>query len=672
MKTKRLRGIFFFVLLLAAACGASRLQLHKSPQEWLRKPTLDEVVPAEVLEEYLRLDLRPTRVRTIRHGYRMVRINTAAGLDAANIQIYGSRNTKLLYFHGRVTRADGRQIEFDESDLFRMELRRSLGQRSKSSWLEVLAAPGAAAGSVVEWAFAVQEPYVAPFNDIVVTPGMPTRVTNIVVTVPSWLVLKTETRDAVKVYDRRLGKYQRIGWQIGALRGERDRRFRPVSAKTAPYVRYRITQVFGTLLNPVMGERGRLGAAIRRQVSGFPQVLQLPASPRTAAEHVWSWVSDRMTAQADRGVIDLDAVGVRGLLARGTGRPDERALVALVALLKAGRQVELLLVPGEADLDATEAFLSGSGLNNHWVVLVDEEAGVYIDPRCSGCEVGPLGLFAHQGRGAIRLSALTSSLPGLKVWRTPELAAEDRIVQNLLRLQMQNGVVTVESAVLRLPRLYGQSLAWTLREHPQSEAWRRRWLHRTYFDAFAGGEVQPVEVVGSTTMLTLLGGRLLGSPVIRMGDETAFATADLFGRRWLTSSVDDYEEGALVFNARRGFDDSVEVSFETNLIVRTATASMRMAGPAGASFVRTVDVASNMVRVSERLTVPQRTLPAQKVPAWKSFVDSVQDIRRLPIVIGPRGQAATPAVGSSSPGAARGVEAVKRPPGAPRVPPAAR
>ncbi|MCC7382501.1 MAG: DUF3857 domain-containing protein [Deltaproteobacteria bacterium] len=400
-------------LLVAAGCGAIGVRPRYSLGEDLRSETAQPGEAAIVLLDRCRLRLigLPQAPATQLDCHRAVAITRSEGLPAAEVTLEVPRG-KLVQITARTLLPDGRSILVEASAVHELLLEQTGGPGGQSRRAFVFAFPAVEVGAIVEHHFTVHDDgwwfrYRHRLDDT-----LPVRRASFEVDVASTLRIDHTRRGfgAAEIVAR--GEERRYRWERAGAPAYRpeplgfDRAFGMPTVELAlaevrlPLGQERSAEVFQASWPDALGP-------LWRAVADAAAVGRAQVAPMSAPQHeaevarIWSAVQ--------RGIFDRAGVwSPRGgrrsaseIIESRYGASDERALVMLGAIRRAGLDAALGLVPSPALPDLNHEIFSLSG-EEHWLVIVSRGRGepLVLDPACLACVPGEIAP-EHRGRRGV-------------------------------------------------------------------------------------------------------------------------------------------------------------------------------------------------------------------------------------------------------------------------------
>lgn len=400
-------------LFFAAGCASIGVRPRYSLGEDLRSETAQPGEAAIVLLDRCRLRLigLPQEPATQLDCHRAVAITRSEGLPAAEVTLEVPRG-RLVQITARTLLPDGRSVLVEESAVHELLLEQAGGPGGRSRRAFVFAFPAVEVGAIVEHHFTVRDDgwwfrYRHRLDDT-----LPVRRASFEVDVASTLRIDHTSRGfgAPEIVAR--GEERRYRWEKVGAPAYRSEPLGFDRALGMPTVELALAEV-------------RLPLAQERSVEVFQ------ASWPDALEPLWRAVADaaavgrarvgpmsepqqelevaRIWSAVQRGIFDRAGVwSPRGgrrsasdIIESRYGASDERALVMLGAIRRAGLDAALGLVPSSALPDLNQEIFSPSG-EEHWLVIVSRGQGepLVLDPACAGCVPGQIAP-AHRGRRGV-------------------------------------------------------------------------------------------------------------------------------------------------------------------------------------------------------------------------------------------------------------------------------
>lgn len=605
---------------------------------------------------------------TLVDTYRAVRIQSARGLDYANVVVpFGQRDIQALSvvaYH-----PDGRRDTLGLRDALELERYRPMGQESRAYGSTIVPVPGATVGTVVELSYTVRIDRWIMADELDPTDALPVLAAELTVVRPELVELAVRWSGLRSESTTTLGDYRVERFTLERWVPEDGPAFAPVDESPRLTLSWRATRVaaqsYGFLLSwdvsagvycdglekevaldarvPALvasSARGRILEAYARVQAELEDRTPLTASNPRAAQAVWD---SRFGSDFER------AMALYALLERASLAPR----FVYIPARERGPLVDRLptfITPYEGSL--VIAVREGSA-GREWL----------LDTSCLGCRAGELA-FAHQRRQAFAFRANGKRGP-IKVGAqqtADELAlVESRFVitpgtperrpqAREVTLELTPRGLLVKEGRWHYYGAYGAALrhhAATMPAAPlEGEAARR------FVDGYAEGSMTVEATEGSTVTLHLRDVLLARSGFIHAPPHVVVPLSVVMPFELSTELESDEAAGgrgrALRLPWPMGFRVALRfvLGAGDRVVALPSTKAITRAGATYRRDVRTVDGA---VLIDESLELGSEDVPAEAYAELRAFLREVEAARDEPLVLARPTGAPLAATASSPP-----------------------
>lgn len=337
--------------------------------------------------------------------YRAVRIQSARGLDHANVVVpFGRqdlRSLSVVAYH-----PDGRHDTLGLRDALELERYRPMGKGSRGYASTIVAVPGATVGTVVELSYTVQVNSWIMADELDPRDDLPVLSAELTVVRPEHVELAVRWSGVRVAPIMTLGDYRVERYTLERWLPEDAPAFSPLDVAPRLTLAWRATRVAGKSYGFLLGWEVSAGAYCDELGKAIALEARVPALVATTARGRITEAYARVQASlADRAPLTAQTVrSAQAVWDSGFGSDFERAQLLYALLERAGLAPRFVYIPDEERgplVDRLPTFLTPYEGSMLVAVREGPEGREWLlDTSCAGCRAGELA-FDHQRRQAL-------------------------------------------------------------------------------------------------------------------------------------------------------------------------------------------------------------------------------------------------------------------------------
>lgn len=590
---------------------------------------------------------------TLVDTYRAVRIQSARGLDYANVVVpFGRRDLaslSVVAYH-----PDGRRDTLGLRDALEVERYRPMGKDTRGYASTIVPVPGATIGTVVELSYTVQVSSWIMADELDPREDLPVLSAELTVVRPERVELAVRWSGVRVAPSTTLGDYRVERYTLERWLPEEAPAFSPIDVAPRLTMAWRATHVAGKSYGFLLGWEVSAGVYSDELDKAIALDARVPAlvatTPRGRITEAYARVQG---ALADRMPLTANTVrSAQAVWDSGFGSDFERAQLLYAVLERAGLAPRFVYIPDEERgplVDRLPTFLTpyeGSML----VAVREGKDGRewLLDTSCAGCRAGELA-FHHQRRQALAFRPTGKQGP-IKVG-AHETADQLPLVESRFvvtpgdphrRPQAREATLELTPRGLLVKEArwhYYGAYGAALRQHAASEptAPLEGAAARRFVDGYAEGSMTVEVTDGSTVTLHLRDVLLARSGFIHAPPHVVVPLSVVMPFELSNElEADEARVGtkgrALRFPWPLGFRVALRFQLAAGDRV-VSTPSARAITRGGASYHRVVRTVAGAVLVEESLELGAEDVPADAYAELLTFLREVEAARAEPLVL---------------------------------------